>query len=431
MSLIQLTYALRQHQLTNAQVWSADSQWIVCDFRSSTTVFDSPTVEKVSVNTGEAHVLYRATANAYVGVVTANPRITEQFVCIHSPEHPDEQWQYDFHHRRGVIIENQQAITLDAMDITPPFTAGALRGGSHVHMFSPDGSRLSFTYNDHVMHEYSLQEDLRNVGVAVPLTPVKVKVDHPREYSGGYFCVLVSSTNSRPDWGSDQISRAYEEAWIGERGYQKIDGSWQRWALAFIGDTRSVYGELIPEVFIVDLPDSLTDYARPGKYPLAGTTERLPSPPAGIKQRRLTYSQGIALQPRHWLKSSPDGRHIAFLMADQQAVVQLWTISPLGGNPVQHTTLISGVSSAFTWHPQGTHLTFVSGDQIMVHCLATGMTNAVTPVLNPAPCAEAVVWSPDGKKITFMRPDNAGYRQLWLVHNPLSDDIAEAYYLQS
>ncbi|SUB14181.1 Protein of uncharacterised function (DUF3748) [Pantoea agglomerans] len=44
----------------------------------------------------------------------------------------------------------------------------ALRGGSHVHVFSPDGSRLSFTYNDHVMHELDSRLDLRNVGIAVP-----------------------------------------------------------------------------------------------------------------------------------------------------------------------------------------------------------------------------------------------------------------------
>lgn len=37
---------------------------------------------------------------------------------------------------------------LDAMDITAPYTPGALRGGSHVHVFSPNGELVSFTYND-------------------------------------------------------------------------------------------------------------------------------------------------------------------------------------------------------------------------------------------------------------------------------------------
>ena len=58
---------------------------------------------------------------------------------------------------------------LDAMDITAPYTPGALRGGSHVHVFSPNGERVSFNYNDHVMHELDPALDLRNVGVAAPL----------------------------------------------------------------------------------------------------------------------------------------------------------------------------------------------------------------------------------------------------------------------
>ncbi|PBD34340.1 hypothetical protein CK247_30830, partial [Klebsiella pneumoniae] len=33
----------------------------------------------------------------------------------------------------------------------PPYTPGALRGGSHVHVYSPNGQFVSFTYNDHVL----------------------------------------------------------------------------------------------------------------------------------------------------------------------------------------------------------------------------------------------------------------------------------------
>lgn len=87
---------------------------------------------------------------------------------------------------------------LDAMDITAPYTPGALRGGSHVHVFSPNGELVSFTYNDHVLHERDPALDLRNVGVAVPYGPVTVPVQHPREYSGSHWCVLVSRTTPAP-----------------------------------------------------------------------------------------------------------------------------------------------------------------------------------------------------------------------------------------
>ncbi|MBS2649391.1 DUF3748 domain-containing protein, partial [Salmonella enterica subsp. enterica serovar 1,4,[5],12:i:-] len=89
--------------------------------------------------------------------------------------------------------------------------------GSHVHVFSPNGELVSFTYNDHVLHERDPALDLRNVGVAVPYGPVTVPVQHPREYSGSYWCVLVSRTTSAPRPGSDDINRAYEEGWVGNR----------------------------------------------------------------------------------------------------------------------------------------------------------------------------------------------------------------------
>lgn len=110
----------------------------------------------MNVHDGRVEVVYRAQHGAHVGVVTISPQQPTRYVFIHGPEHPDAHWHYDFHHRRGVIVsepDRELAETLDAMDITEPYTAGALRGGTHVHVFSPDATRLSFTYNDHVMHE--------------------------------------------------------------------------------------------------------------------------------------------------------------------------------------------------------------------------------------------------------------------------------------
>lgn len=48
-----------------------------------------------------------------------------------------------------------------------------------MHVFSPDGTRLSFTYNDHIMHELGREFDQRNVAIAVPLKAVKVAKKHP------------------------------------------------------------------------------------------------------------------------------------------------------------------------------------------------------------------------------------------------------------
>ncbi|MBW1215610.1 DUF3748 domain-containing protein [Pantoea allii] len=414
MSEKQITFASRHHQLTNINVWTADSQWLAFDVRPSGASFTSQTIERVNVNTGEVEVVYQAKDDAHVGVVTVSPTLPPRYVCIHGPEHPDESWHYDFHHRRGVIVAEGQAENLDACDITPPFTPGALRGGSHVHVFSPDGTRISFTYNDHVMHERDQRLDLRNVGIAVPLRSVKPEKQHPREYDGSHFCVLISETTASPQPGSDHINRAYEECWIGNQGYQKPDGSWQRWAIAFIGDTLSATGEKCPEVFVVDLPESLEAYAMPGGLPLEGDNDHLPAPPAGVRQRRITTTQGLALQPRHWLRSSPDGSAIAFLMADSQQVIQLWHVSPNGGKPRQVTRLPSSIQSAFSWRPCGEAIAFICDNSVMLCRVATGECQRLTVRRREAPSGEAVVWSPDGKQIAFMR-EKEGWRQLFTV----------------
>jgi hypothetical protein len=60
---------------------------------------------------------------------------------------------------------------MDARDVTPPFTFGALRGGSHAYSFNQDGNWVSFTYNDAVMEKAAATDpqlkDLRTVAVMV------------------------------------------------------------------------------------------------------------------------------------------------------------------------------------------------------------------------------------------------------------------------
>ena len=83
------------------------------------------------------------------------------------------------------------AVNLDARDLTAQ-TPGALRGGSHVHVFSPDGEWVSFTYNDALLADSTGNDsgqdgDQRNIGVSVPRGPVVVPPSHPRNHDGDYF----------------------------------------------------------------------------------------------------------------------------------------------------------------------------------------------------------------------------------------------------
>ncbi|MCX6907105.1 MAG: DUF3748 domain-containing protein [Verrucomicrobia bacterium] len=382
--------------LTNTAVWSPDSEWIVYDTRSDAAgeKFDGNRIEMVNVRSGEVRVLYESRNGAHCGVATFHPR-EARVVFILGPENPTPDWSYNAYHRQGVIVDTAKpgvAMNLDARDLVPPFTPGALRGGSHVHVWDPAGERVSFTYEDHVLAQSGLNQ--RNIGVSVPGRPIAVPKTHPRNHNGNYFTVLVTRTTANPKPGSDEIKKAFEEGWVDQR------------ALAFQGHVVTEKGETISEVFIVNLPDDLTQL---GDGPLAGTETRMPSPPCGVTQRRLTFTIGRKYPgiqgPRHWLRSSPDGSRIAFLMKDDAGVAQLWTVLPNGGSPAQLTHNPWPIASAFTWSPNGQRIAYMMDNSVCVTDAATGETMRLTPRSDDtsSPRPEACVFSPDGTKITFVR----------------------------
>ncbi|MGO8697901.1 MAG: DUF3748 domain-containing protein [Limisphaerales bacterium] len=406
----QITHTRDGHILTNTRVWSPDGRWIVYDVRSDEAgaVFDGKRIEAVDVETGAVKLLYESKRGAACGIASWHPR-EMKIVFVLGPENPTPDWSYSVSHRQNVIVSFLQpgvAQNLDGCDLTPPFTPGALRGGSHLAVWDAAGGWLSFTYNDALV-----ESDLRDVAVAVPAQPVRVSRSGPRNHDGNLFCVLATRTTTKPKPGSDQISRACEESWIGANGYIRPDGTRQRRALAFQGTVVTANGGILSEVFVADLPEDLT---QPGDCPLAGTSQHRPCPPKGVTQRRLTFTTGRkfpGLQgPRHWLHSSPDGSRIAFLMKDDSGVVQLWTVSADGGAPAQLTHNPHDVASAFTWSPDGRGVAHVMDTSVCLTDAATGETTRLTPRCDDAsaPRPEACVFSPDGKKIAFVRRIKTG-----------------------
>ncbi len=425
----QITHQACGHMLTNTGVWSPDGQWIVYDVRASDAVFDGTRIECVHGQSREMRLLYESRHEAACGVVTFHPQ-KNQVVFIHGPEHPDKEWSYGACHRRGVLVDCNKpgaARNLDACNIVPPFTAGALRGGSHVHVFSGDGKWVSFTYEDHVLAPFATETpaqdmNLRTIGVSVPAGAVQVPRSYPRNHDGAFFSVLAVRVTAHPRPGSDEIMRACEEGWVGTNGYRKPDGSWQNKSLAFQGHVVTSKGQTISEVFLVDLPEDMT---RPGEGPLEGTSTRRPFPPRGAEQRRLTFTEDRVhpgLQgPRHWLRSSPDGTRIGFLMKDNAGIVQLWTISPNGGEPVQVTDLPWSIASAFSWSPAGARVAFIADQSVMEVAVDTGRCARLTPrgTEEGAPLPFACVYSPDGHSVAYLRPVATGaekWNQIFCVN---------------
>lgn len=196
----QLTYAPHGHVLTNVNVWSPDSRWIVYDVRTVDSAFDGTRIEQVEVATGEIQTLYETKNGTACGVVTYHPR-EPKIVFIHGPEHPTPEWSYGMTRRRGAVVDVRrpgEERSLDAMNYAPPFTPGALRGGSHVHVFSPDGAWVSNTYEDDVLARLGAATgegsdrdfNQRNIALSVPAPAangVRVGRSHPRNHDGEFF----------------------------------------------------------------------------------------------------------------------------------------------------------------------------------------------------------------------------------------------------
>jgi len=249
--------------------------------------------------------------------------------------------------------------------------------------------------------------------VSVCGKPVRVPRTHDRNHDGTAFTVLVTRLADEPTPGSDEIAKAFEEAWIGTHGYLRPDGTRQRYALAFQGHVvmhAAAGGGLrtVSEVFVCDLPDDPALLAVAGEKPLAGTSNCRPAPPRGVIQRRLTFTADRRCPgidgPRHWLRSSPDGSQIAFLMRDDHSLVQLFTVSPNGGQPVQVTRDEWPVASSFSWSPDGERIAYVADGSVFVVDVARGVSTRLTDrTIAAPPRPEACVFSADGRRIAFMR----------------------------
>ena len=108
-------------------------------------------------------------------------------------------------------------------------------------------------------------------------------------------------------------------------------------------------------------------------------------------------------------------------MRDEAGIVQLVTVSPLGGAIEQMTHDPWSVASAFTWSPDGKRIAYVADGSVMAVDVATGRTTRHTaPVRDGlAPRPEACVFSPDGSRIAFLRtlphPSGGSFNQVFIA----------------
>lgn len=363
-AIVTLTTSAQGHTLHHNGVFSKDGQWVIFDGRNDDTkIGETSLIGMVNVETGEERALYKTSNPSIygpgVGAASFNP-VTDRAVFIHGLSGANELKPYGMTRRTGVAVDParpQESIFLDARDVSAPYTAGSLRGGTHGHCWSADGQMLSYTYNDELV-----EPDLRTVGVMVPTDSV-IRVDVGEGNNDGHmYAAIVAKVIANPEPGSDEINKAFDECWIGKNGYINADGDRVPHAIAFQGNTLDEEGNVVTEIFVVDVDaGKIVDDAT-----ATGNECERPQVPAGIKQRRLTRSEGFS-EIRYWLRSSSDGKYVYALAKDTNQRNQIVQCDVLTGEMTFVTSYGITINSPFNLNPSGTKFIFVADNNVIVY----------------------------------------------------------------
>lgn len=374
------------HTLHHNGAFSPDGQWLVYDGRNDDTkIGETSTIGIVNVQTGEEKLIYRTqTPSLYgpgVGAATFSP-VEETVIFIHGLPNADENKPYAMSRRTGVGIQVArpfEPLHFDARDLIPPYAPGSLRGGTHSHCWSADGQLISFTYNDE-----AVDPDLRTVGVMFP-TPVQVETA-PGNNSGSMYSAIVTEVVRDPRPGSDEINKAFDECWLGKTA-----------TLAFQGNSINAEGKQITEVYLVDIDTQkvLADHHAVGKE-----GER-PKVPQGIQQRRLTRSKAGLSDTRHWLRSSPDGKHLYALAKDDQNRNQIVQIDAQSGEMKMLSAHDFSIDFTFNLSPDGKNIALIGKNSVFLYDIAQKTTTLLHDGTGQGKLVGAPNFSPTAKKIAF------------------------------
>jgi hypothetical protein len=397
----QVTFSAKNHCLDNNDNFSRDDRFLCYDTRDTvgTGIGNSQTIEMVEIATGAETVLYRPRSivgeDAAPGVAAASfSPVENKVVFIHGPPLSEvaARGYYAKPNRVGaeVVADGSQKLTwLDLRDTktSRPTTRGAHRGGTHRHEYSRDGKRIGFTYDDALLRDYD-----RTVGY------MESNPDAPAP-AAAYFAILVPVVpvgTSKPG----EIEKAWGDSWVDEHGLMR----------AFIGKVRAENGvDYEQSLFLVDIPADVDITTAD-----SGSATRFPSPPAGLRVRRLTrtFADGI-------IRGSPDGTRIAYLGHAPDGSVQVFVIPSDGSEwdmdpakrPVQVTALPHGADSGPRWHPSGDWIACMSNNGIAVTSVGAGPLFGNSAFLTPhgnvadsvrkTNVRDALVWSHDGRAIAY------------------------------
>lgn len=425
----QITFSAKNHNLDNNDNFSPDGRFLCYDSRETIGpgIENCQSIEKVEIATGKETVLYSPPASVTgenpapgVGAASYSP-IEDKVIFIHGPpvEEVPRRGPYAKPNRNGVEVPGDGSGTPTWVDKRDPDTsrdtlAGAHRGGTHRHEYCLDGTRIGFTYDDVLLPQYG-----RTIGYMEK---------HPNAPAGAthYFALLVPvvlNGTAKPG----EIEYAMGDSWVGPQGRMR----------AFIGKVRAADGISYEEsLFVVDIPGDVDITTAD-----SGSVLRFPSPPRGVRIRRLTHTYAAGI-----VRGSPTGDRIAYYGRSEDGAVQIFIIPSDGSDrdpdpakrPVKATRLPHGADPGLRWHPSGNAVLCMSDNAVTATCVKPGPRFGRTVFLTPqgdGPAREELVVSPDGRLVAFTKRvptfdaanervyayDGKDFRQVFVVQCPDAD----------
>ena len=104
-------------------------------------------------------------------------------------------------------------------------------------------------------------------------------------------------------------------------------------------------------------------------------------------------------------------------MKDDRGVVQIFLVSPNGGEVCQLTCNPWDIASTFTWSPDGNSIAHIMDNSVFVTSARTGESRRLTPRAEgaDAPLPHACVISPDGLRIAYLRGTPDGSARIFVT----------------
>ena len=133
-------------------------------------------------------------------------------------------------------------------------------------------------------------------------------------------------------------------------------------------------------------------------------------PTAVDKSKLLTPEASLNLRGLSDLQYSPDGTHLAFVVAEppkgERRARHIWLYDKRS-NAVRQFTYSGKSETSPRWSPDGKQLAFLSnrdGDEQQIYLMRADAGEAA-PITKGKRSVQSFAWSPDGKQIAFLAPD--------------------------